>query len=137
MRVAALALVGLVGALGCEPAEPPTAPRPDAVRAEGAVRRAEVRALLDVLARGHDPEAVSEADVQALYDARIGGLPLPARLPLEEVEGELREELADRQRFGDLRDLLQQLEREHVERRPEAIDRLSTLPIRFDEEAGR
>tara|TARA_B100001750_G_scaffold80880_1_gene64273 strand:- start:1659 stop:2063 length:405 start_codon:yes stop_codon:yes gene_type:complete len=125
-----LRLLLVLGACGDE------APAPSVeVRAERqAVRRAEVRALLDTIEGDHPPESIPEEDVRALYDERIEGTPFPSRAPFEDLEAELRDELAQRERFRALTELVGDLSDE-VEFDRAGVEMLPGLPIRFEDPA--
>lgn len=129
-RVALLLALGLAA---CGDPSPSDAPAPD-LAAGAPAERAMVRALLDELESEHGPEDISDDAVRQLWESRVEGQPLPARVPLESVEDELREELVRRARLQALVELVAELERRHgVERDPAAIERLETLPLRFED----
>lgn len=103
---------------------------------EAILRRAEVRALLDRIEAEHPPGSIADSEVRAAYEAQVAGQPLPSRPPLDQVEDELRRELANRERLGALAALVQRLEEEiGVERNPAVIEQLARLPLRFEDEA--
>ncbi len=115
--------------------EPPPSEAPaDPLAAGSPAKRAMVRALLDEIAASHGPEDVTDEDVRQLWESRVAGQPLPARVPLESVEAELREELAARARTQALVELVAELEQRHgVERDPAAIEQLLTLPLQLED----
>ncbi len=122
----------LCGLLACgEPTEPVA---DDPLAAGPAAERAMVRALLDDIADAHRAEDVSDEAIRELWESRVAGQPLPSRVPLEQVEDSLREELVQRARLGALVELVAELERRQgVERDLEAIEGLATLPLRFED----
>lgn len=113
----------------------PEAPASDPLAAGTPAERAMVRALLDEIAAEYGPEDITDEAVHQLWESRVAGQPLPARVSLESVEDQLREELVARRRRQALVELVSELERRHgVERDPAAIEELVTLPIRFEDE---
>lgn len=122
----------LCALLACgEPSEPA---EPEALAAGSPAERAMVRALLDDIEDDHQLADIGDDDVRQLWESRVAGQPLPARVPLEEVEDELRQELLQRARLGALVERVGELERTHgVERDQQAIEGLATLPLRFEE----
>lgn len=115
--------------------EAPEPAEPEALLAGTPAERAMVRGLLDEIAATHGPATITDEAVRELWETRMEGRPLPARVPLEEVEDELRAELVRRARLAALVELVAELERrEGVERNLPAIEALPTLPLTFEEE---
>ena len=125
-------VLGLAAACG----EPANDDAPEDPLAAGLPEeRAMVRALLDRIAAEHGPEDVTDEQVRQLWESRVANQPLPAQVPLESMEDELREELVARARLQALVELVAELERRHgVERDPAAIEALASLPIEFEDE---